>query len=322
MADAAAPAVDTASEVVAASAVAAAAEVDVVIATRGRPELLARALAAVRTQDHPGVVRTWVVFDQGPMDPSVTDQDPRRPVTALANTRTPGLAGARNSGIAAGRAPWVAFCDDDDRWLPNKLTAQLAELARTGAPTSVTGIVVAYGDTRTERVATSSELTLANLVRHRVMAAHPSTVVVAREALEGPIGLVDEEIPGSHGEDYDWIIRAARHAGFAVVEQPLVEVTWGQSLFSQRWATIVAATDYWLDKHPEFRADRHALARLSGQRAFALAAMRSPEVWPAIRQTLRCRPAERRTALALAVALRLVSAERLMDLAHRHGRGI
>ena len=180
-----------------------------------------------------------MVFDQGPVDPSVTEQDPRRPVTALANTRTPGLAGARNSGIAAGRAPWVAFCDDDDRWLPNKLTAQLAELARTGAPTSVTGIVVAYGDTRTERVATSSELTLANLVRHRVMAAHPSTVVVAREALEGPIGLVDEEIPGSYAEDYDWMMRAAAARRIAVVEEPLVAVTWGQTSYSHRWRTIV-----------------------------------------------------------------------------------
>ncbi|WP_110181954.1 glycosyltransferase family 2 protein [Nocardioides solisilvae] len=297
-------------------------DVDVVIATRHRPELLARALRAIVAQEHPGVVRTWVVFDQSDVDPTLASDDPLRPVHPVVNTRTPGLAGARNTGVLLGSAPLVAFCDDDDTWLPGKLAAQVAELARTGAPTSVTGIVVAYGETRTPRVATRGELTLAGLVRHRVMSAHPSTVVVTREALVGGIGLVDEEIPGSHGEDYDWIIRAARHGSFAVVEQPLVEVTWGQSMFSQRWPTIVAATDYWLAKHPEFHADRPALARLLGQRAFALAAMRAPGTWRAIGRTVRARPAERRTVLAAAVALRLVPAARLMDLAHRRGRGI
>lgn len=297
-------------------------DVDVVIATRSRPELLAVALGAVHAQDYPGVVRTHVVFDQCPVDTSVASDIAARPVSVLANHRSPGLAGARNSGVLAGSAPLVAFCDDDDAWLPGKLTAQVREMRRTGAPTSVTGILVAYGDRETPRVATRDELTLDNLVRHRVMAAHPSSVLVTRAALTGPIGLVDEEIPGSHGEDYDWIIRAARHGAFAVVEQPLVRVRWGQSMFSQRWATIVAATDYWLAKHPEFHRDRHALGRLRGQRAFALAAMRSPDAPSAIVTALRTRPAERRVWLASLVALRVVSAQRLMDLAHRRGRGI
>lgn len=297
-------------------------EVDVVIATRNRPELLALALAAVVGQDYPGVVHTWVVFDQCPRDESVASDDARRPVTAMGNSRTPGLAGARNSGVLAGAAPLVGFCDDDDEWLPTKLSEQVAELRRTGAPTSVTGIVVVYADHETPRVATRAELTLANLVRNRVMAAHPSTVVVERSALLGGIGLVDEEIPGSHGEDYDWIIRAARHGSFAVVELPLVRVRWGQSMFSQRWATIVSATDYWLGKHPEFHRDKRALARLQGQRAFALAAMHDPRARKAIATTVRTRPAEKRAWLAAAVALRVVSAERLMDLAHRRGHGI
>ena len=238
---------------------------------------------------------------------------------------TPGPPGWRVPATAAcspARAPLVGFCDDDDEWLPAKITAQVRQLRVSGAPTSVTGIVVVYGDTETPRIAGADELTLANLVRHRVMAAHPSTVVVRREALLGGIGLVDEEIPGSHGEDYDWIIRAARHGSFAVVEQALVRVQWGQSMFSQRWPTIVSATDYWLAKHPEFHTDRHALGRLQGQRAFALAAMRSPLARSAILDTLRTRPRERRAWLAAAVSMRVVSAERLMDLAHRHGRGI
>lgn len=297
-------------------------EVDVVVATHDRPGLLRAALAAVAAQDHPGVVRTWVVFDQSPVDPSVASDDPRRPVHVLGNHRSPGLAGARNSGVLAGSAPLVAFCDDDDEWLPGKLSAQVAALSAGEALTSVTGILVDYRGRRTPRIPTASQMDLATLVRERVMAAHPSTVVVRRSALTGTVGLVDEEIPGSHGEDYDWIIRAARAGGFSVVEEPLVVVRWGQSKFSQKWPTIVAATDYWLAKHPEFHEDRRALGRLLGQRAFALAAYRDPRTRAALGEALRTRPTEKRVWLAAAVAVRLVSASRVMDLAHRAGRGI
>ena len=59
-----------------------------------------------------------------------------RPVLVLENWRTPGLAGARNTGIvAAGDCDWVALCDDGDTWAPGKLTAQVsAVLKDSGRP--------------------------------------------------------------------------------------------------------------------------------------------------------------------------------------------
>jgi len=44
-----------------------------------------------------------------------------------------GLAGARNSGIAVARAPYIGFCDADDLWEPGKIAAHVAHLDR--APT-------------------------------------------------------------------------------------------------------------------------------------------------------------------------------------------
>ncbi len=81
--------------------------------------------------------------------------------------------------------------------------------------------------------------------------------MVRRDALLGPIGLVDEEIPGSYAEDFDWILRAAEAGRIAVVERDLVNVRWGQSLFSRNWQTIIDAVDYVLAKHAELR-DRPA----------------------------------------------------------------
>ena len=297
--------------------------VDVVVATRNRPELLRLALDAVWDQTYAGEIVCHVVFDQCDPDPGVERQAPGRCIRTLTNERTPGLAGARNSGILAGDGELVAFCDDDDEWLPTKVERQVEALRGTAALTSVTGIIVLYADHAVPRVPRPEDMTLAKLVRNRVMEAHPSTVLVRRDALLGPIGLVDEELPGSYGEDFDWIIRAAQAGGFAVVGEPLVKVRWGQSMFSQRWQTIVDSIDYSLAKHTVFHEDPQALGRLYGRRAFALAALgrTRPALGQAYR-TVRTNPRERRAWLATAVALRLVSAERLMRIAHSRGHGI
>lgn len=297
-------------------------DVDVVVATRDRPGLLAEAVDAVRAQRYPGRVTTIVVFDQSTPDDALRRSSVDRPLVVVANDRAPGLAGARNRGILAGEAPLVAFCDDDDLWHPDKLAHQVPALLSGDALCCVTGIEVAYRDGTTVRVPRPEELSLRSLVRNRVMAAHPSTVLVRRDGLLGAIGLVDEEIPGSYGEDYDWILRAAAAGPIALVAEPLTRVRWGGSQFSTQWSTIIAAIDYGLDKHPAFHDDRRALARLQGRKAFAMAALGDPGTLRQAWRAVRTHPLERRGYLAAAVGLGLVDAEQLLDLAHRRGRGI
>ena len=86
---------------------------------------------------------------------------------------------------------------------------------------------------------------------------------------------------------------------------------------------IIDAVDYLLAKHAVLRDSRPGRARLLGRRAFALAALGERrealhQAWETIRLSWR----ERRSYLAIAVALRLVSAERLMAYAHKRGHGI
>ena len=296
--------------------------VDVVIATRNRPELLRRAIAGVVAQSVNCDITCHVVFDQCEPDESLASDYPGRRVRVLTNSHTPGLAGGRNTGILAGSASMVAFCDDDDVWLPEKLEVQLAQMEAEQSDTSVTGIVVEYEDRSVVRVPTPDQLKIEHLVRHRVMAAHPSSVVVRRSALSR-IGLVDEQIPGSYGEDFDWLLRAVQEGPISVASQPLVRVRWGGSQFSRQWQTIVDAIDYSLNKHTVFHRDPRALGRLYGRRAFALAAMgKRADARRAAVRTVRVAPREPRAYLAAAVAFRLVSAERLLHLAHRRGHGI
>ena len=75
--------------------------VSVVVPTRDRPHLLVQALDSVRAQDYAGDLSVVVVFDGQPPDLSLETGGPV-PVRVMANESTPGLPGARNTGIRAG----------------------------------------------------------------------------------------------------------------------------------------------------------------------------------------------------------------------------
>ncbi|NCT92603.1 glycosyltransferase [Cellulomonas sp. APG4] len=299
--------------------------VSVVIATRDRLELLRAAVAAVRAQDLDAQVETVLVFDQSEVQESFGDDDDLRPVRTVANTRTPGLAGARNSGIAAAQGEYVAFCDDDDLWLPGRLGAQISALAAAPEASMATcGILVEYEGTRHARSLPRDRVVLAELVRDRHTELHPSTFLFRASDLRTRIGPVSEEVPGGFGEDYELLLRAARSGPIVNVREPLVVVRWhGSSFFFQRWATMAAGLGWILERFEEFDADARGFARIQGQIAFAHAAM--GERRQALREVLaaaRRNPLEPRLPLAALVALRVLSPALVMRSLHRFGKGI
>jgi glycosyltransferase involved in cell wall biosynthesis len=233
------------------------------------------------------------------------------------------LAGARNTGILAAKGEFIAFCDDDDEWLPTKLSRQVELARQLECSTVVSGITICYGQKRFDRIPRQCDMNVSILSRRRVMEAHMSTVLVRTEDLMEGIGIINEQMPGSYGEDFDWILRAAAHGEIGAVEAPLVLVHWGQSQFSRNWPMIVSAIDYGLANDPHLSTDRRGVARLKARRAFALAAMgRGVESRRGACEAIRLDWRERRSYLAILVSLRLVSAERLLHLAHSRGRGI
>jgi glycosyltransferase involved in cell wall biosynthesis len=299
--------------------------VSVVVPTRDRPELLRVALDAILGQDYPGPIEVVVVYDQSEPDRSLEADDPHRRVRVITNARTPGLAGGRNTGILATTGDLVAFCDDDDEWLPGKLVAQVAALAAApDAEFASCGIRVSYDDRTVDRSLALDRVTLAALLRDRLTELHPSTFLMKRDAVVNGFGLVDEEIPGSYAEDYEFLLRAARRAPLVNLRAPHVLVRWHKrSYFAQRWETISTALQWLLGRYPEFATVPAGEARVAGQIAFAQAAMgnrRDAMRWA--RRTLARNPREPRAYLALAVASRAVHPDRVLRTLHKRGRGI
>ena len=302
--------------------------VGVVIPTRNRPDLLARAIDAVAAQDYAGVVRTVVVFDQATPD-YLLARGGDRPLLVLVNTRTPGLAGARNTGILSLDTDLVAFCDDDDTWAPEKLRRQVTELGDGEFATCAMN--VRYDGQVTPRLAGLDRVGVAQLVRSRMAMLHASGFLIRRDALgaDGPerrdrLGLVAEDAPGSQNEDWDLLLRAAKRAPIRHVDEPLVEVAWGRaSFFAHQYDTKISSLRWMMARHPEIADDAVGAGRVYGQLACWSAARGDRnEAMRYARQAVRSNWREPRAAIALAALSGVVRVESVLGALHKRGRGI
>ena len=113
-------------------------DVAVIVPTLRRPESLERALRSIFAQT--GVadrVSEIVVVDNDPVGSAAATVDALRsgspwPLTYVHAPR-PGVATARNAGLAATDAPLIAFLDDDEAASPGWLAALLRAREETGA---------------------------------------------------------------------------------------------------------------------------------------------------------------------------------------------
>ena len=110
-----------------AAAGAATPDVSVVVPTFNRAHVLGASLASVLAEHD--VSLEIIVVDDGSTDgtAALLAAHPDARVRAIAGPHT-GIAAARNRGLAAVRAPYVAFHDSDDLALPGRLAVPVAHL--------------------------------------------------------------------------------------------------------------------------------------------------------------------------------------------------
>lgn len=300
-------------------------EVSVVVPTHNRPELMKLAVESVLAQEAGVIGEVIIVFDACPINLPGVAAAAGWTVRGISNTRCRGLAGARNSGIDAARGQLVAFLDDDDEWLPGKLAAQLDRLAEK-PEAIVVGTAMAIDDGQAQRIrlVPSEELTHESFLRDRHPGLHSSSLLFRRDALREELSGIDENLPGSYGEDYDLLLRASAVGLVTVVNEPLVRVRWqGQSYYFGQWETYAAALQYLLRKHPDIGRIPAALGRIEAQIAFALvAAGRRAEGRRWAWRALRHNPKQIKAMLAIAISWRLVSADRVIRFVRSRGKGI
>jgi len=190
--------------------------VSVVIPTRGRPQLVLCAVESALRQSY--VPLEIIVVIDGP------DSETARSLRGLRDERlrlieldeNAGGSEARNIGVRAAHGEWVAFLDDDDQWLQEKLEKQMevAVTAHARYPI-VSSRLLAYGadgDRILPRRLYQAGENMADYLFYRRGFSYgdgmlqTSTLLTKRELLL--------DVPFLRGlerhQDWDWLLRVAR----------------------------------------------------------------------------------------------------------------
>lgn len=93
--------------------------ISVIVCTRNRHAILARALESVLAQD---LKRFEVIVVDDGSDLTVQLPASHRDRVRLIRTEHRGVGSARSQGLNVARGQFIAYCDDDDEWEPNHLS--------------------------------------------------------------------------------------------------------------------------------------------------------------------------------------------------------
>ena len=193
--------------------------VSLIIPTFDRPHLLPRCVESARAA---GADVEVIVVDDASTDATREVCRGLDGITYVRLEHNQGVAGARNVGLLASTADYVAFLDDDDLRLPGSLDVQLTLLEADPEAAFVGGGVVLAdqnlaptGDVAVPRAASGDVFwQVLELGVHLI----PSSVVV-RKACLFEVGLFDRRIPGI--DDWDMWARLAESRPVVLDERPV-----------------------------------------------------------------------------------------------------
>lgn len=237
--------------------------VTVVVPTYNRASLLVRAIGSVLAQ----TLRNWELIVVDDCSTDETEQVVRSfsddRIKYIRHDRNRRVSAARNTGIRCARGEYVAFLDDDDEWLPEKLQKVL-EVFRNSDPEVglvYTGEMIL--DAR-GKIVEISKATKSGWIYETVLAScfigSPSRVTVKKQVLDRVAGF-DEKLVNL--EDCGLWLRVAKVSKVACVPSCLVKRHFISEWKTARLLNMCEAWERILRKHRGDMKPRIAAGHLS-----------------------------------------------------------
>ncbi|WP_298262449.1 glycosyltransferase family A protein [uncultured Lutibacter sp.] len=200
--------------------------VSVIIPTYNRTSYLRETLNSVVNQSYSNI-EIIVIDDGSSNDDSKLLCTQFEKVTYIKITNSGGPAKPRNTGIKAAKGKYIAFVDDDDLWLPNKVEQQVTVLEKNAD----FGLAHGYCELIDENSLPLNEIvgkpgkpdvkhgdvSLKMIGNWTLM----TSSVLLRKELIDQVGFFNEVMPPA-GEDVEFWVRCSFKTKFYFLNQPLV----------------------------------------------------------------------------------------------------
>jgi glycosyltransferase involved in cell wall biosynthesis len=229
-------------------------EVSVILTTRNRRVLVERTLMSALGQAD--VALEVIAVDDHSSDNtldylrSISDER----LTVIHQPQWRGVSAARNEGIAVARGKWLAFLDDDDTWLPNRLRVTIDTAEEAGADFAYGALMVIDDEGRELAVDMPPAATILNDALRRPGSVGGPSTVIARADFVREVGDFDTEL--AYVADWDmWLRFAARGKGARCADVLVNYLQHGGSMIFQEELDISRELAHLSAKHPSVGVD-------------------------------------------------------------------
>lgn len=218
--------------------------VSVVVPTHSRPEFLIETLRSITAQSYKNI-EVWVVSNgHSEANQKVVEKVNDNRVNYVSQQNTGGPAAPRNRGIQLSRGKYIAFCDDDDIWLEEKLDIQVKALEEHNQYGLCYGKMIRFDDKREwtfswEEGETNFKLLLINNT------VPISSVLMHRTLLEKEGGFCESKKVGI-SEDYEFLLRLIQSTNFLYINEYLIKYWSGRKRQSAQTQNLSVLFNYFL----------------------------------------------------------------------------
>lgn len=281
--------------------------VSVIIPVKNREKTIGYCLDSVLAQSFSQF--EVIVVDDGSTDATVervcSINDSR--IRLIKSSQSRGAQAARNVGIRAARANWVAFQDSDDEWLPQKLKQQIEVLNSRNWSERL----LIHGDCQQfepfsgKRSSFPLPLIEGLQVKEKLLASPGpmfQAMLVARSKLL-KIGLLDEKVPSY--QEWDTAIRLGDECEFVHLREPLfVYHLHSGPTISKNDGAALDGYDYVVNKHAQEIERRCGIQALQRHRQILAKMALNNKQWERARSYLKqlSKPLQRKDMLLLLMA--------------------
>jgi len=203
--------------------------VSVIIPTYKRPKMLKRALKSVLNQTYNKI--EIIIVDDNSINSKyrkktaevVKDFKINNNIKYIENKKNLGGSKTRNIGIKASKGKYITFLDDDDEWLPEKISKQINKLFNS----QIKDIKIIYTGSLTynqgkivrKKLPKYKGNVFYRILDNNIIPGGGSSILINKKCFD-EVGDFNENLPAA--QDYDMWIRLAEKYKFDFVKEPLV----------------------------------------------------------------------------------------------------